>query len=119
MRCWPRRSNWRQCEMRVMAAIAGIVLVSTAGAQGFEGVVTYQTGKNGETWQYSEKAGKVRIDVNDAHMPGGAAMLFDTGTDTMMMLLPAQKMYMTMDMSKTVANIPDSGGRGKVTKIGS
>lgn len=105
--------------MRWRAVILSIVVASTAGAQGFEGTVTYQMGKQNETMTYSAKGGKIRMDMNDPHMPGGAAMLWDTGTSQAMMLMPAQKMYITMDMGKAMANVPDTLGHGKFTKIGS
>jgi Domain of unknown function (DUF4412) len=103
--------------MKRVALLLGLVVASTAGAQSFEGTVTYQSGKNNETWQYSAKGGKIRIDVNDPHSPGGA-MIWDSDTHTTMMVMPAQKMYMTMNWDKAMAAVPDTG-RGKVTKVGS
>jgi Domain of unknown function (DUF4412) len=106
--------------MKRVAAILSLVMASTAGAQGsFQGVVTYQIGKQNETMVYTGSGGsKVRIDVNDPRMQGGAAMIWDTGTNTMMMVMPSQKMYMTMSMDKMMANVPDTA-RGKFTKVGS
>jgi hypothetical protein len=96
--------------------LLGLVVASTASAQ-FEGVVTYQMGGSGETWQYMAKGNKARFEVQNSRMPGGA-IIMDMSTNTYTMVMPAQKMYMTMPMNQTMANIPDSG-RGKVTKAGS
>jgi len=104
--------------MRRMAAIV-LVGATTAGAQSFQGVVTYQLGKQNETMVYTSSGGsKARIDMNDPHMPGGAAVIWDTGTNTMMMVMPSQHMYMTMNTDKVMADVPDTA-RGKLTKVGS
>jgi len=103
--------------MKRAAVLLSLIVASTAGAQGnFEGTVTYQMANN-ETWQYSAKGTKVRIDANNAKMPG-AAMIWDTGSNTMTMIMPSQHMYMTMPINQSMANIPDTA-RGKVEKIGS
>jgi hypothetical protein len=102
--------------MRRVAAILSLVVATTAGAQSFEGAVTYQMEKG--TWLYSAKGSKVRMDVNQPEEPG-AAMIWDTDANTMMMILPAQKMYMSMPMNQKLSNVPDTAGRGTVTKIGS
>lgn len=101
-------------------AILSLIVASTAGAQSFQGVVTYQLGKQGETMVYTGSGGsKVRVDVSDPqHMPGGGSMIWDTGANTMMMVMPTQKMYMTMNMGQMMANVPDTA-RGKMTKVGS
>jgi hypothetical protein len=106
--------------MRRVAAMVSLVVATTAGAQGsFQGVVTYQMGKQNETMIYTGSGGsKVRIDVSDPHMPAGAAVIWDTGANTMMMVMPSQKMYMTMNMDKMMSNVPDTA-RGKLTKVGS
>ena len=106
--------------MRGMAAMVSLVVATTAGAQGsFQGVVTYQMGKQNGTMVYSGSGGsKARIDLNDPQMPGGAAMIWDTGANTMMMIVPARKMYMTTNLDKIASSVPDTT-RGKLTKVGS
>jgi len=107
--------------MRRVAAMMSLVVATTAGAQSFQGVVTYQMGKQNETMIYTGSGGsKVRIDMNDPHMPaGGASIIWDTGANSMMMVMNAQKMYMTMDMGKMMANTGADTARGKLTKVGS
>lgn len=104
--------------MRHVAAIISLVVATTAGAQGFEGVVTYQNGKSNDTWQYMAKGDKVRFETNEGSASERGAMVWDLGAKTAMMILPSRKMYMSMDMSKTTANASDTL-RGKVTKVGS
>lgn len=105
--------------MRRVATILSLVVASTAGAQGnFEGVVTYQNGKTNETWEYMAKGDKVRFNIADPHAPG-AAMIWDMGANTAMMLMPSQKMYMTMNMNKVAAADVADSVHGKLTKVGS
>jgi hypothetical protein len=104
--------------MRRVAVLLSLVVASTAGAQGsFEGVVTYQMGNSGDTWQYSAKGSKVRIDMSSAHMPGGVSAIMDMGAMTTTVLMTQQHMYMTMPIPQS-ATLPDSV-HGSVTKTGS
>jgi hypothetical protein len=104
--------------MKRVAVLLSLVVASTAGAQGsFEGVVTYQMGKNGDTWEYSAKGNKVRIDMLSAKTPGGMSAIMDLGALTTTVIMSQQHMYMTMPISQT-ANVPDSV-HGSVTKTGS
>jgi hypothetical protein len=82
-----------------MLALAALVAVpAVASAQGkFEGAVTYQiaTG-NGTpaTMVYYVKGDKARVESSfDGH---NAVMLYDAGSGQMTMVMPEQKMYMTM-----------------------
>jgi hypothetical protein len=102
--------------MKRVAMLLSVVVTSTASAQ-FEGVVTYQVGTSGETMQYSTKGSKVRMDVNDTHMPGGMAAIMDVSAMTMTLLINQQHMYMTMPIPQN-ANVPDTA-RGKFVKTGS
>ena len=104
--------------MKRVTVLLGLLMASTAGAQGsFEGVVTYQMGKSGETMQYSTKGSKVRMDMSDPHMPAGMAAIIDVSAMTMTMLMNQQHMYMTMPIPQNV-NVPDTA-RGKFVKTGS
>jgi Domain of unknown function (DUF4412) len=104
--------------MRRVAVLLSLVVASTAGAQGsFEGVVTYQMGNSGDTWQYSAKGGKVRMDMSNAKMPGGVSAIMDMSAMTTTVLMNQQHMYMTMPIPQS-ATIPDSI-HGSVTKTGS
>jgi hypothetical protein len=83
------------------AILALAVIVAPAIAHGqsskqFEGVVTYQ-GEGGRTFQYAIRNGLVRIDLNGENRQG--AMIMDSGSHKMYMLMPEQKTYMEMDMS--------------------
>jgi hypothetical protein len=105
--------------MRRMAVLLSLVVASTAGAQGsFEGVVTYQMGNKGDTWQYSSKGSKVRMDMSNPSMPGGVSAIMDMSAMTMTILMNQQHMYMTQAIPQTATTLPDSI-HGSVTKTGS
>lgn len=95
-----------------------LVVTSTAGAQQFEGVVTYQMGSNGDSWLYQAKGSKVRIDMTSPKMPsGGMSAILDMGAMTTTVLMSTQHVYMTMPMPQ---NVPMSDSvHGKITKTGS
>src|SRR5215469_5267481 len=104
--------------MRCTAVILSLVVASTAGAQGtFEGVVTYQMNNN-ETWQYSAKGNKVRMESLTGQMPG-AAMVWDMDARTTLMIMPPQKMYMSVPMGNSSGEHVADTLRGKVVKVGS
>ncbi len=116
------------CRHRVAALAAGFVLVSPAAmaAQSFEGTVTYTmnptSGKPGQL-VYHVKGTRVRADVTGATggPPGGMYMLMDATAGTMMSVMPAQKVYMTMDLKAMARQMKPDGGRekrGKITKTG-
>jgi hypothetical protein len=103
--------------MKRAAVLSSLIVASTAGAQGtFEGTVTYQMANN-ETMQYTAKGNKARMDMASTQMPG-AAMIFDRDSHVSTMIIPQQKMYMTMPMGQAEAHLADTA-RGKVTKVGS
>jgi len=102
--------------MKRVAILLGLVVASTASAQ-FEGVVTYQMGKAGETWVYSAKGNKVRMDISTPSAPSGVAAILDMGAMTTTILMSTQHAYMTMPIPQN-ANVPDSV-HGKFTKTGS
>lgn len=105
--------------MKRVTVLLSLVVASTAGAQGnFEGVVTYQN-PGGETWQYMAKGNKVRMEMPNAQMPG-AAVIYDMDAHTYMMIMPAQKMYMSIPINtQTMGEHLSDSTRGKVTKVGS
>jgi Domain of unknown function (DUF4412) len=98
--------------MRTYLQLAGLALgtslVAAAhlAAQGFEGVVTYKlTGDKGAPQELamSIKGGQMRTDMS----AGGhnMAMLMN-GQGSMTMLMPEQKMYMTMDLKAMRDRMP-------------
>lgn len=105
--------------MRRIALALGMVLASTAGAQGFEGVVTYAMGTGGGqgNLQYLAKGNKVRFQSDDPRMMGGG-MIIDGGAQTMTIIMPSQKMAMTRAIPPFNKAGADTA-RGKVTKVGS
>jgi hypothetical protein len=80
-----------------LCSLAALLLAGPAAAQGFEGVVTMQAGPNGATMVQTYKGTMVRTEVT-----GGAGrqgiMLMDNSSGKWTVLMPEQKMYMTMDM---------------------
>ena len=100
------------------AALAACCLLAagTARAQSFEGVVKFKmgTGKNLGEMTQMYKGSKARTEISSG--PGGAgAMIMDMANQSMIVLMPQQKMYMVMDMNKMAAmakNMPGAKGQG-------
>jgi hypothetical protein len=114
--------------MKCMAACLSLVVATAASAQGtFEGVVTYQMGaQQNSTFEYMAKGTKVRFNMNamgggnnsGAAMMAGGGVILDASAQTMTMVVPQAKMYMTQPIPQN--NAIDTAGRGsKVTKVGS
>lgn len=88
---------------------AALMLGSGAlAAQGsFEGVVHYRmTGQGGQVMEpvYYVKGGKARVEMNAAGQM--AIMLIDVESGAMTALMPAQKMYITMNVAAMAQNLP-------------
>lgn len=85
----------------IPVAAAALVAVAPAAAQSaFEGVVTYRLTTEGRTVDvtYMTKGDRARSEMT---MDGMAiAMLMDASATTMTTLMPSEKMYMTMDLSR-------------------
>jgi Domain of unknown function (DUF4412) len=109
--------------MRRVALALGLIAASTAGAQGFEGVVTYSmgmngaNGANGSTWEYMAKGNKVRFQSDDPRA-AGMGMIMDMSARTITMIMPLQKMYMTQAIPQYNNTAADTM-HGKITKVGS
>jgi hypothetical protein len=107
--------------MRRVALALGLIAASTAGAQNFEGVVTYDmgTGANGKnsTWEYMAKGNKVRFQTDDPRT-AGMGMIMDMNARTITMIMTPQKMYMTQPIPQYNNPAADTV-HGKITKVGS
>jgi hypothetical protein len=113
-----------------IAALAAASALAAAplrlSAQGFEGVVTYTmnpTSTQPGTMVYQVKGTKVRADVSNLKggPPGGMYVLMDASVGKMTSVMPAQKVYMTVDMKAMGEQMKqrDPGNRaGKITKTG-
>ena len=97
-----------------LAAIAVPAVAHGQSSKQFEGVVTYQ-GAGGRTFQYAIRKGLVRIDLNDENKQG--AMIMDSGSHKMYMLMPEQKMYMEMKVPDG-NDLADSAKAAKPTRTG-
>ena len=95
--------------MRSISFIAAALLatppVTAAAQQTFEGVVEYDMITDNHTIHtiYYQKGSHVRTEMN----AGGqtAAMIMDGAAGTMTTLVPAQKMYMTMNFRAMAAGM--------------
>lgn len=85
----------------IPVAAAALVAVAPASAQSaFEGVVTYRLTTEGRTVDvtYMTKGDRARSEMT---MDGMAvALLMDASATTMTTLMPSERMYMTMDLSR-------------------
>jgi hypothetical protein len=116
--------------LTALAACTLPVVPAGLSAQGFEGTVTYAmnpaSGKPGQLVYYV-KGTRIRADITGATggPPGGMYLLMDAASGTMMSVMPAQRMYMTMDLKAMGEQMQRHGGRekhaakvGKITKTG-
>ncbi|HEU5169695.1 MAG TPA: DUF4412 domain-containing protein [Gemmatimonadales bacterium] len=116
-----------------LALLAAGLSPAAVSAQGFEGTVTYAVhpaSSNPGQLLYQIKGTKVRTDMSMAGTQGPAAsayMLMDMSTGTMTSVMPAQKMYMTMDFKamseqmRQASKAPEhkpAGPPPKITKTG-
>lgn len=97
-----------------LATIAAPTIAHGQSSKQFEGVVTYE-GEGGRTFQYAIRNGRVRVDMNDESQHG--AMIMDSGSRKMYMLMPEQKMYMEVDVSE-MGDMDSSADNVKPTKTG-
>lgn len=97
-----------------LAMVAAPAVVHGQSSKQFEGIVTFQ-GEAGRTFQYAVRDGRVRIDLNSQERQG--AMIMDSGTHKMYMLMPEQKTYMEMDVSQ-MGDMGGSPENVKPTKTG-
>ncbi|MGH7516835.1 MAG: DUF4412 domain-containing protein [Gemmatimonadales bacterium] len=114
-----------------LAVCALPVAPAVLSAQGFEGTVTYamnpSSGKPGQL-VYQVKGTRIRADITGATggPPGGMYMLMDATSGKMMSVMPAQKVYMTMDLQAMGEQMKQQHGghkkhaakAGKITKTG-
>jgi len=106
----------------IAAALLAAPLAAAAGQQAFEGVVEYDMTGTGQVMHtiYYQKGPHVRTEMN----VGGqaAAMIMDGATGTMTTIMPAQKMYMTMNFREMAGGLPqharDSVHLPKITSTG-
>ena len=96
--------------IHTLLGLAGTVTGTAAplAAQGFEGVVTWEVSEGKTTMTQQYKGSKVRMEMSQGGQEG--VMLMDHGAGSMTMLMPQQKMYMTMDM-KGMSGMPHDEDR--------
>lgn len=103
----------------IPVAAAALVAVAPAAAQSaFEGVVTYRLTTEGRTVDvtYMTKGDRARSEMT---MDGMAiAMLMDASATTMTTLMPSEKMYMTMDLSRMRQRTPADTAQQQFTATG-
>lgn len=89
-------------------ALALAVLCTMPAAAQFEGSVSYTVGAKQTPMTQTYKGGMVRTDFSSSR--GSGAMIMDMNTKTMKMVMPEQKMYMSMDLSQKMEGT-DQGPR--------
>ena len=104
----------------ILRALPGALLCSLAtgglAAQAFEGVVTWQMHEKNQQMVQTYKGGMVRTEMGQ----GGrqAVMIMDAAGKKMTMIMPSEKMYMTMDLSQAGHQMPGMDhGPAKTPKI--
>ncbi|MEO8635978.1 MAG: DUF4412 domain-containing protein [Gemmatimonadales bacterium] len=103
---------------RLISAVACCVSpLAPLAAQGFEGVVTWQMSEGQMAMTQMYKGSQVRMEMNQGGHEG--VMLLDNSMSTMTMLMPQQKMYMTMN-TKSMPGMAhtDDGTPPKLTATG-
>ncbi|HET8625228.1 MAG TPA: DUF4412 domain-containing protein [Gemmatimonadales bacterium] len=112
---------------RVATAFAASLLAApaTLSGQAFEGVVTSTmnpTSPRPGTMVYQVKGTQVRADVSNLKggPPGGMYMLLDAAVGKMMSVMPAQKVYMIIDMKAVEKQLAPDGKPvpAKLTRTG-
>jgi hypothetical protein len=116
---------------RLFAAFAACtfaVAPASVLAQKFEGTVTYAINPASPTpgeLVYYVKGTRIRAELSRTHgaLPGGAYILLDAASGTMMSVMPAQKMYLTMDMKAISEKMKQRAAHkpkraGTITKTG-
>lgn len=83
-------------------ALSGALLCTLASgglaAQAFEGVVTWQMSEKNQQMVQTYKGGMVRTEMGREGRQ--AVMIMDAAGKKMTMIMPSEKMYMTMDLSQ-------------------
>ena len=84
----------------VLMLCLGLASIVSAQTGAFEGVVVYKMNGNGDSVEMTQmyKGTKSRTEINSKGQ--AAAMIMDLTTGSMTTLIPAQKMYMVMDIRK-------------------
>jgi hypothetical protein len=95
-----------------------VLAAPAAGAQGFEGALTIRMqAERGMEIQQLIKGDKVRTEMGGRGQEG--VMIMDGAAQTMMMIMPSEKMYMVMDLKAGAGGPgPRQGETPKITKLG-
>ena len=98
-------------------ALCGLAAAAPLAAQGFQGVVTWEMAEGKSVMTQMYKGNQVRMEMNQGGHEG--VMLMDNTMSSVTMLMPQQKMYMTMDMKNMMgAAAPDDRTPPKLTDTG-
>jgi hypothetical protein len=117
------------CNRFAAVVAAGALAAAPLGlsAQAFEGVVTYKMNPGSTrpgTMVYQVKGTKVRADISNLQggPPGGMYVLIDASVGKMTSVMPAQKMYMTVDLKAMGEQMKQRDSAkpraGKITETG-
>jgi hypothetical protein len=92
----------------------------TFAQSSFEGKIKLLVSEEGSknTIEYMAKGDKIRLEIADADEVG--TMIFDAKNKSMMIIMPAQKMYMEMvfDLTGADSYFEDDSPSGKITRTG-
>jgi hypothetical protein len=85
--------------------------MASAQASAFEGIVVYKMSGSGDNTEMTQmyKGTKSRTEINSKGQAAAMIMDASNGSMTMTTLMPAQKMYMTMDLAKMGAALRGFG----------
>jgi len=108
----------RICSRAAGVAFGALLLTGPLAAQGFEGSVTYKlpSAKKGEREMVQHYKGS-RVRMEGMGRQDGA-MIMDATAGTMMMIMPSEKMYMTMDLKGHMGDDKAEAKDAKVTPLG-
>ncbi|MGH7128060.1 MAG: DUF4412 domain-containing protein [Planctomycetaceae bacterium] len=99
----------RTLPLLLAATLLPLTLSATAadGQKTFEGVITYDMSTAGQSMQIKQMAKGSMIRQEMEGPAGSMISLMDTGDATVTMIMPSQKIYMTMDVDAMMQQAPE------------
>ena len=108
----------RTCTRIANLTVGVVLLAAPLAAQAFEGVVAYKMPSEKKVGEMTMSIKGTHIRTDMATEGHTMAMLIDAQAQSMTMLMPEQKMYMTMDLKAARERAKAKGAPPKITPLG-